>query len=107
MWKRKTPALKGMGGRGKKWRMMEEEDINGRRDIDGRRGGRWKKKRSMEEEEGNGTALRRWHQTIHRKIDVPNVVLVGQGQLLFGASQLVKAKTALHIHSRVRGWQHM
>ena len=30
--KKETPALKGMGGRGKKWRTMEEEDVNGRRE---------------------------------------------------------------------------
>ena len=44
-WKRYTPALKGIGGREKRRRSKEEEE------VDGRRGGQWKKRRSMEEEE--------------------------------------------------------
>ena len=43
----------------------------------------------MEEEEVDAMALwlHRWHQTIHCKTDTPNVVLVGQCQLLLGARQ--------------------
>ena len=41
-------------------------------------------RRSMEEEEVNAMALwlHRWYQTIHCKTDTPNVVSVGQCQLL-------------------------
>ena len=50
--------------------------------------------------------LHRWYQTIHCKTDTPNVVLVGQCQLLFGACQFVKAQTSFHIHRRVCDGRH-
>ena len=62
----------------------------------------------MEEEEVDAMALwlQRWHQTIHCNTDTPNVVLVGQCQLLLGARQFVKAETSFYIHRHVRDGQH-